>query len=50
MERTVRSRRWGTNGKPATSRSVFQRYGSLKGISERTAEDYFSGRSVPLAE
>ena len=38
------------NGKRVTSRLVYQRYGTLKGISERTAEDYFSGRCGPLAD
>ena len=50
MARTVSSRRWGTNGKRATSRLVFQRYGALKRISPRTAEDYYSGRCGPLAD
>lgn len=50
MERTVHARRWGTNGKRVTSRLVYQRYAGLKRISERTAEDYFSGRCGPLAD
>ena len=43
-------RRWASpNGKRTTSRLVFQRLGALKKISERTAEDYYSGRSGPVA-
>ena len=44
-------RRWASpNGKRATSRLVYQRYGALKRISPRTAEDYYSGRCGPLAD
>ncbi len=50
MATTLRRRHWGANGKRVTSRLVFQRYASLKKISERTAEDYFSGRCGPLAD
>ncbi len=50
METRVRPRRWGTNGKRATSRLVYQRYAALKRISPRTAEDYYSGRCGPLAD
>ena len=44
-------RRWrSANGKRVTSRLVYQRYAGLKRISERTAEDYYSGRCGPLAD
>ena len=44
-------RRWRSpNGKRVTSRLVYQRYAGLKRISERTAEDYYTGRCGPLAD
>ena len=44
-------RRWASpNGKRVTSRLVFQRYATLKRISPRTAEDYYSGRCGPLSD
>ncbi len=48
MDTTLRRRLWRANGKRVTNRLVFQRYAALKRISERTAEDYYSGRCGPV--